>query len=129
MALGGFGIERHVHGHSRNRNLVDFLPRHLEVRSAGLNHADLRINVAGLFFGHERLGDGIVQRGLVAGDAERAAEAGLDRTLVLIDRVDAHQNHAQQEPGQQAEENSDQSRHMKLCVSIALRARYHRPIG
>ena len=45
------------------------------------------------------------------GHAHRASEAGLHGALVLIDGVDAHQDDAQEEPGQQSEDNSSYDLH------------------
>ncbi len=107
LARGVFEVERHVHGHGGDGDFADFFPRHFEVRAAGLDHAHLRIGVARSSLRAQRLGDRIVQGGLAAGHAHGAAEAGLHRALVLIDRVNPHQENAQQEPDEEAKQNSN----------------------
>ena len=104
IGRGILQVERHVDGHGGDGDFVDLLPGHLEVRSAGRDDAYLRIGIARAFLGAKSLGDGVVERGLVAGDADGPAEARFDGALVLIDGIHAHQKNAQDEPGAEADE-------------------------
>ena len=79
--------------------LWTLLPGHFEIRAAGRDDAHLRIGVARPLLGAEDFGDGIVQGGLAAGHADRAAESRLHGALVLIHGVHAHQENSQEEPG------------------------------
>ena len=96
-------IDGHVHGLRGDRDLVDLLPRHLEVRSSRSDDPDLRVGVARPLLGQQLLGDGLVESGFAAGNALRAPECRFDGALILIHRVDTHEEEAHDEPGGESE--------------------------
>jgi hypothetical protein len=108
---GVFEILGHVHGHRRDGNLVNPLPRPLEVRSARRDHSHLRIRVARPLLGRQKLGDGSVERRLVARQAVGSPENRLDASFVLVHRVDPKQDHAHEEPDQEADDDATQYSH------------------
>jgi hypothetical protein len=85
-----FQIQSHVDRPGGNRDFVDLFPRHLEVRAAGLDNPDLRVAVARSLLRTKGFRNGIVQCSLAARHTDRAAEASLHGTLVLVHRVQAH---------------------------------------
>ncbi len=112
VGCGILGIEGHVQRLRGDRHFIDALPRPFEIRAARGNDAHLRIDIALALLGVERFGDGIVERGLRT-ETFGAAEDGLHGALVLIDRVKAGEEVAREKPGDESEEDSEESAHKK----------------
>src|SRR5690606_4817674 len=107
VAVGGrrLQVHRHVDRLRGDGGFVHLLPGPAEVWAAGLDNAQLRIDVALFVFLIERGGYGIVERRRAA-DAHGPAKARLDGALVLVHRVNAREHISKGEPGQESEQDA-----------------------
>ena len=96
------GIIGHINGLRGDRDLIDFLPRPLEIGSSRHDDAYLGILVALLLFRLELRGERR-SKGGCAGNAFGASKGGLHRPLVLVDRVDPAGKVTHHEPDHEAD--------------------------
>ena len=91
-------------------NLVNFLPRHLQIRAARPDDTHLWIHVAFALVGPQFFRDWIVQRRASAADAHGPAETRLHGAFILIDRVKTGQQVTDDEPSSETKNESDASK-------------------
>lgn len=113
VGFGCLGVEGHIDGLRGDVHFVDLFPRPFEIRTSRRNDTEDGRIVTFAFFGGEGLGNGVIENG-IRPDAFGATEGSFHRAFVLIDGVKPGEEVAQEKPGDEPADNSEDDGYLEL---------------